>query len=239
MNNIKNKSYQDLKEYIYKIYRISKEDTTSNDIYLYIRYSPIKIIENSITVYYGKKNREKKIAKLAYDIKSDIMLKDKDYDYYTRISKKDFANNIDYNKLRIFGDKFVKNNKKKCKIIYNNKEIELKEFHKFKNIRLYGKPIIKIYLKLVSFIINIEEMFSNCESLKYIRYFNWDMKYIKNMKYMFNKCINLHTIESIKYWNTKNVVDMSYMFCECKSYVFGIKIDKWNVGNVKNMQKNV
>ena len=31
-------------------------------------------------------------------------------------------------KVGIFGDNFVKNNKKKCKIIYNEKEYELKEY---------------------------------------------------------------------------------------------------------------
>ena len=31
-------------------------------------------------------------------------------------------------KLKIFGEEFVKNNKDKCKIIYNNKEYELKEY---------------------------------------------------------------------------------------------------------------
>ena len=33
-----------------------------------------------------------------------------------------------HNKLRIFGNIFVKNNKDKCKIIYNNIEYELKEY---------------------------------------------------------------------------------------------------------------
>jgi len=36
------------------------------------------------------------------------------------------GNNED--KLKIFGEEFVKNNKDKCKIIYNNKEYELKEY---------------------------------------------------------------------------------------------------------------
>ena len=31
-------------------------------------------------------------------------------------------------KVRIFGENFVNNNKDKCKIIYNNKEYELKEY---------------------------------------------------------------------------------------------------------------
>ena len=32
------------------------------------------------------------------------------------------------NRIRIFGKNFVKNNKKKCKIIINNKEYDLIEF---------------------------------------------------------------------------------------------------------------
>ena len=34
---------------------------------------------------------------------------------------------IEYSKIRIFGGKFVENNKNKCKIIINGKEFELTE----------------------------------------------------------------------------------------------------------------
>ena len=35
--------------------------------------------------------------------------------------------------IRLFGNLFVENNKDKCKIIINEKEYELKSFHKFDN----------------------------------------------------------------------------------------------------------
>ena len=40
---------------------------------------------------------------------------------------------IDKKMLKIFGSKFVKNNKDKCKIIFDGKETELKEYIYIKN----------------------------------------------------------------------------------------------------------
>ena len=66
---------------------------------------------------------------------------------------------------RIFGENFVKRNKNKCKIVYNNKEYALKEF--FKEIDDKCKSGIKIKFKLRIFhnILNLSGMLFNCRDL--------------------------------------------------------------------------
>ena len=43
--------------------------------------------------------------------------------------------NIENNYVRIFGKEFVKNNKKICKIVINNKKYELMEEYNIKNYK--------------------------------------------------------------------------------------------------------
>jgi hypothetical protein len=66
---------------------------------------------------------------------------------------------------RIFGENFVKRNKNKFKIVYNNKEYALKEF--FEEIDDKFKPGTEIKFKLRIFhnILNLSEMFFNCYGL--------------------------------------------------------------------------
>ena len=65
--------------------------------------------------------------------------------------------------IRIFGKYFVKQNKNKCKIIYNNKKYELKEY--FDEIdKNYNIEIKEIKLKLIGInnITDMQEMFDGC-----------------------------------------------------------------------------
>ena len=64
-------------------------------------------------------------------------------------------------RLKIFGKKFVENNKDKCKIIYNDKEKELKEYYEeFNNMN-----VIKFKLKFIKKIIDMSYMFEMCDNL--------------------------------------------------------------------------
>ena len=85
--------------------------------------------------------------------------------------------------LRIFGDKFVENNKDKCKIIYNDKEIEIN-----------------------SYIINKESIKNNNIELRLRIY-----KDISNISYMFYRCEYLKALPDISKLITNKVIDMSYM----------------------------
>ena len=70
----------------------------------------------------------------------------------------------DAKKIKIFGEKFVKNNKDKCHYIYENKKYELtKEF----DLRNYNKSneILEIKLTGINNVINMSNLFAYCESL--------------------------------------------------------------------------
>ena len=66
------------------------------------------------------------------------------------------------NKIRIFGPKFVENNKDICKMIIDNKEYEIaKEY----NIKNNNNNKLKIILKGIDNVTDISSMFSGCSSL--------------------------------------------------------------------------
>ena len=67
-------------------------------------------------------------------------------------------------KKRLFSDYFIKNNKDKCKIIYNEKEYELTKYFEIDN-NLNNDNIIKIQLKINNNITDISYMFQNCQEL--------------------------------------------------------------------------
>ena len=67
---------------------------------------------------------------------------------------------------RIFGYGFVKNNKEKCKLIYNGEEKELKEYYQ----EFDNKDLIKFKLKFNNNTINMRSMFYRCENIKSIKF---------------------------------------------------------------------
>ena len=90
--------------------------------------------------------------------------------------------------IRLFGDKFVENNKKNCKIIIDKKEEDLvswKEIDDTKN------EFLEITLK--------------------------GLKNITNISNIFNGCSTLVSLPDIKNMNLKNVTDISYAFYGCSS----------------------
>ena len=69
------------------------------------------------------------------------------------------------NKVKILDKYFIKKNKNKCKIIYNNKINELKEYFEDINSKYNHKDLIKFKLIFIHNIIDMSYMFYNCESL--------------------------------------------------------------------------
>ena len=67
-------------------------------------------------------------------------------------------------KLRIFGNYFVKNNKNNCKIIYKDKEYELKEYFEDINNNCNSNEIILI-LRIINNITDVSCMFYDCTQL--------------------------------------------------------------------------
>jgi len=104
------------------------------------------------------------------------------------MSEKDISEiNIIYdikkeNKIRIFGAKFVENNRNKCKMIIDNKEYEIAEYFNIENYKNNDNKL-KIILKGIN--------------------------NITNMSWMFFECKSLSSLPDISKWNTNNVTDMS------------------------------
>ena len=63
----------------------------------------------------------------------------------------------------------------------------------------------------------------------------WDTSNVKDMSYIFFRCLSLKSLPNISEWNTGNVENMGYMFCECLSLKSLPDISYWNTSNVKNM----
>ena len=64
--------------------------------------------------------------------------------------------------IKLFGYKFVNNNKNICKMIILNGEYEIMEKYKVKK---YNNNILKIKLKGINNITNMSDMFNGCSSL--------------------------------------------------------------------------
>ena len=118
------------------------------------------------------------------------------------------------NKIRIFGDTFVKNNKSNFQMIINGKNYKLDSFYKIKK----ENEILEIKLKQIRNVNNFGYMFSECFSLTElpdISKLNTDN--VTNMEFMFNKCRSLSSLPDISKWNTDNVTNMKAMFQLCSS----------------------
>jgi surface protein len=89
-------------------------------------------------------------------------------------------------KIKIFGEKFIDNNKDKCNLIIYGKEYRLCEYIDKNIIENNINNYLEIRLK--------------------------ETQKITNMSYMFSYCNSLLEIPDISNWNTKNVTDMSCMF---------------------------
>ena len=137
-------------------------------------------------------------------------------------------------KVRIFGSKFVENNKNNCVIILNdNKELELREFLENENIIVNKNNILEIKLKEKEKIIDASYMFNSCSNIYNIS--NWDTISITNMNNMFSGCSSLKYLPDISNWNTENVTDMSYMFSKCSLLISLPDISKWNIYSADKM----
>jgi len=119
-------------------------------------------------------------------------------------------------KMRIFGDAFVKNNKSNFQMIINNKNYELDSFYKIKNEK--ENEILKIKLKQIKKVINLSYMFSECSALIELPDISkLDTNHINNMECMSNKYCKLTSLPDISKMNTENVIKMRAMFQLCSS----------------------
>ena len=201
-----------------------------------------KYEKNEITIIYD------------YNKSKDINIEDKE-----RI-KKELGETISREKL--FGERFVKNNKNKCKMIINGKKEEISSY--LMNYHVYlnkGKLEIKLIdiknisdisymfsgcLSLISLpdiskmkfnnITNIRGIFFYCSSLSYIDDIGeWEIKNIQDICGIFQYCSSLRSLPDISKWTTTNVTNMDCIFQECSSLSKLPDISKWNTENITNM----
>ena len=134
--------------------------------------------------------------------------------------------------IRIFGDKFIDNNRNICKIIYDNKEYNLFPYLKIKEKR----PQYVIILKGIKQLNNIEYMFDGCVCFYDIPDIkNWNTEKIIKMNRLFSGCKLIKSLPDISCFNTRNVIDMGDMFSGCESLKYLPDISKWNTKDVYNM----
>ena len=142
----------------------------------------------------------------------------------------------DKDKIKLFGENFIKNNKYNCNILIENKE---KNIIENLNVNYNEKDrIIKIKLKEIKTITNMSYMFDGCKSLTSLPDIsNWNTNNVKYMSNMFYNCKSLTSLPDISNWNINNVTNMSYIFYYCKSLTSLPDISKWNTNNVTFMNE--
>ena len=148
---------------------------------------------------------------------------------------------INYNKIKLFGEQFVNNNKKNCFLVINDKFIKLKAYIDLKEIfgDDYSPEIypIKIKVKLIERnnqkITNLSSIFYGICSLdSSSNLCKFNTINITKMNNMFDNCKSLLKLPDISEWDTTNVIDMSYMFNNCKLLSTLPDISQWNTSNL-------
>jgi len=130
-------------------------------------------------------------------------------------------------KIKIFDKKFILNNKNKCKIFMNEKEIELTEYCEI-DPKLLNKNIIIRFIEKQT-ISDMSYMFYNCTSLIAIHNFsNFDMSRVTNLSYMFYGCSSLKNLNDFLLLKNINPENISYMLFGCRSLINLPNITLWN-----------
>ena len=217
-------------------YNITNNAINNYDI-KYINYQSLTNMKNI-------NNSDLKIIDDINQIINENLIENK-IKYINKIYGKLFINEMIINykinegdeKIRIFGDNFIKNNKDNYKIIINNREYELKTHLNIKDFEIKNN-ILEIKLREINPVNNLFCMFSECSclfSLKDISKFNIDN--VTSLFGMFEQCSSLISLpDDISNWNTNNVTNISLMFSECSSLKSLPDISKWTTDRINNMK---
>ena len=159
------------------------------------------------------------------------------YDFNSKESKT-YLEELEENSslYKILGEKFVNNNKDKCKMIIKNKEYELSSLLS-EELKKNTKDLFEIKLKGINEGINFENIFAGCKSLKLVPDIDeLDITKISSLRGFFAGCTHLSYLPDIGKWRTNNLKDISYMFYNCEALSQIPDIGKWNVSKVVNME---
>ena len=173
-----------------------------------------------------------KYASLIFDDYNEIIL---EYEFEKE--------NVKYNKIELFGEIFVNNNKDNCFLVINEKLIDLDRFiylsEIYNNLYKISFPI-KLEVRLIEQkykkMTNMSFMFYGIKTLKSSSNFiKFNAKNITKMSYMFYNCSSISELPDISNFDTSNVTDMSYMLYNCSSLNKLPDISKFNTKNVIDM----
>ena len=138
-------------------------------------------------------------------------------------------------KIQIFGDDFVKNNKDKLFLIINNRKSELISTKIIKDNYLEVILVQKSEVKVT----NLSYMFQNCIHLDNFEEYKFhdliDFDYVENISFLFNKCIRIEELNLELFGTFEKVKSMEETFSECILLKKIIGLDKWNTTNVETM----
>ena len=159
-------------------------------------------------------------------------------------------NNISegFESIKMFGEKFVENNKDNCRLIINFEEKELSSYYniiidsnkhfnrmKIKYRDMLYKKELKVKLIEIKPITDMSHMFDNCTSISSLPDISkFDTINITNMSYIFYnfRCLSFPNILN---WKTENVTNMSGMFSKCQFIYSCPDISNWNISKVKDI----
>ena len=118
----------------------------------------------------------------------------------TNCGKMIYKNNV--KEIKIFNKIFIIKNRNRAKIIKNNKLIKLKE--SFVNQR----NNLRIKIKFLDNIINLNSMFKNCISLySVLNFHSFNTNYLKKIYDLFYRCSSLSYIDDISNWKIDKIND--------------------------------
>ena len=173
---------------------------------------------------------------------NDIQKMIKIFDIYNKMNIKNdlkIIYKIDKSKdeIKIFGHKFIENNKNICKMLINNKEYEISKTIKYIDYDINKEnDYLEIILTNINKITNMSSMFECCTNLYSIPDFsNLNTKNITNISGLFYGCNNLKSLPDISNWNTSNVIFMNGIFANNSLLKTLPDISKWDTGNVITM----
>ena len=231
-------------------------------------YHQLEFISNNLKNYESYNclnniNIKKLIQNLDTFINNDLNYKFQYLVNFYKISEKKIAlkyhNKEKEEKIRLFGEDFVKNNKNNCYLLINNNISELCEYYFFDQEKK-GKTII---VDLIKDKVNIKGMFKDCKNLleisniidlgtdiitdvSYLFYgcsslislpdiSNLILVNVTNMSYLFYGCSSITSLPDISLWKPLSAIDISYMFYGCSSLTSLPNISKWNLDKITNM----
>ena len=145
-------------------------------------------------------------------------------------------------KIKLFGQKFIINNKTKCKLNINNAYYEL--FDSLLISKDLEKQIssnngifeIKLCVDKNEYLTDMSHMFKDCSSLIFLPDISeLNTFHVTDMSYLFYGCTLLEDISDISKWNISNVKNLGFMFFNCNSLLSLPDISNWDISNAKDL----